>query len=283
MIRPIISLSSNKKDDKIGITYTISSPENIENSIKPNTKLIAVTHGSNVTGAILDIEKIGKISKKHNIALLVDAAQTAGEIPIDVEKMNINFLAAPGHKALFGPQGTGILYIRDGISLSPIKEGVTGSFSEFFEQPSIMPDSLESGTLNSPGIIGLGAGIKFILSEKIEKITEHKDDLTKYFLDGLKNISGVKIYGINDRNSGYIKQLGVISINIKEELSKNISYALDNIFNIATRAGLHCAPLAHETIGTKEIGTVRFSLSYFNTREDINKGLYAISQISKSV
>ncbi|QZY55072.1 aminotransferase class V-fold PLP-dependent enzyme [Crassaminicella profunda] len=277
MIRPIVTLK------KLGIEHTviqcdkkgIIDPKIIEKEIKENTKLIATTHASNVAGTLMPIEEIGKIAKKNKVLYLVDAAQTAGVYNIDVEKMNIDLLAVPGHKGLLGPQGTGILYIREGVDLQQMKEGGTGSKSELLTQPEIIPDRYESGTPNTPGIVGLGAGIEFILKEGIEKIQKHEEELTEYMLSELQKLDKIRIYGpVNAK-----KQAAVISINIGEEDSSEVSYILDKVFNIAVRSGLHCAPMAHKTMGTFEQGTVRFSLGYFNTKEEVKKAVEALKKI----
>ncbi len=281
VIRPIKTL------EKIGIENTIIqandrgevNPEDIKKGIKSNTKLIVTTHASNVFGSLVDIQAIGEIAREMNLLYLVDASQTGGVYPIDVKKMNIDMLALPGHKGLLGPQGTGVLYIREGIELNQLREGGTGSKSEELTQPDIIPDRYESGTPNTPGIAGLNAGVDFILKEGIEKIRKHEEELTEYFIEGLKEIPRIKIYG--PQNSK--KQASVISINIGEEDSSEISYILDSVFNIATRSGLHCAPLAHKTIGTFEQGTIRFSIGYFNTKEDIDKALEALKNIVSEI
>ncbi|SHH30738.1 aminotransferase class V-fold PLP-dependent enzyme [Tepidibacter thalassicus] len=277
VIRPI------KELEKIGVENTIVqcnelgelNPDDIKKAIKKNTKLIVTTHSSNVCGTIVDIEAIGKIAREMNITYLVDAAQTAGVYDIDVKKMNIDMLALPGHKGLLGPQGTGVLYLKEGVKLNQLREGGTGSKSEELTQPHIIPDRYESGTPNTPGIAGLNEGVKFILKEGIDKIRRYEEELTQYFIDGLKEIPMVKIYG--PKNSK--KQSSVVSINVGEEDSSEISYVLDSVFNIATRSGLHCAPLAHKTLGTFEQGTVRFSIGYFNNKEEINKALQALKSI----
>ncbi|RBP36680.1 aminotransferase class V-fold PLP-dependent enzyme [Garciella nitratireducens] len=253
------------------------SIQDIEKNIQNNTKMIITTHASNVIGTLLPIEKIGKIAQKYHLIYMVDAAQSAGVYQIDVDKMNIDLLVFPGHKALLGPQGTGGLYIREGLDLEPFREGGTGSQSESLIQPQIMPDRYESGTLNTIGIAGLGAGINFILSEKMEKIQKHEEMLTQRMIDGLMQIEGVSIYGPKDAK----KQASVVSINIGKRDSSEISFLLDQKYDIASRSGLHCAPLAHKTIGTFEQGTVRFSMGYFNTIEEVDQVLYAIEEISE--
>ncbi|AOT70476.1 aminotransferase class V-fold PLP-dependent enzyme [Geosporobacter ferrireducens] len=281
MMRPIMAL------EELGIENTVVqcdttgslNPKQIEAALRPNTKLIAMTHASNVVGTLMPIAEVGAIAKQSNVLLLVDAAQTAGIYPIDVQRMNIDLLAAPGHKGLMGPQGTGILYIREGITLKHMKEGGTGSKSEFLTQPEILPDRYESGTPNTPGIVGLGAGVAYILEEGIEKIRTHEEELTKYFLKELEKIEGIRIYGPKDHR----KQAAVISINLGEEDSSEVSYVLDQVFDIAVRSGLHCAPMAHKTIGTFEQGTIRFSIGYFNTREDIDKAVDALTRIKEEL
>ena len=277
VMRPIKSLEG------IGVESTIVQcnqmgeldPLEIKNAIKPNTRLIVMTHASNVTGTLLPIEEVGKIAKEGNILFLVDAAQTAGAYYIDVQEFNIDLLALPGHKGLYGPQGTGILYIREGLDVRHFKEGGTGSKSEELIQPVILPDRYESGTPNTPGIAGLLKGIEFILDNGIEKIRKHEEELTQYFIDELKKIPQVIIYGPQNA----IKQASVVSINIGDEDSSEIGYILDKVFNIAIRPGLHCSPMAHRTIGSFEQGTVRFSIGYFNTKSDIEEAIAAIKSI----
>jgi cysteine desulfurase/selenocysteine lyase len=277
MIRPIKSL------EMIGVESTIIQCDEkgilditlLKKAIRKNTKLIAITHASNVTGTLMPILEIGQLARRNNILFLVDASQTAGVYDIDVQKMKIDLLAAPGHKSLMGPQGTGILYIREGIELIPMKEGGTGSQSELLTQPEIVPDRYESGTLNGPGIVGLGAGISFLLQEGLDKIRIYKEALTRYMLDELKKIKEIQLYGPQDP----YEQAAVISVNIGKKDSSEVGYILDHVFDIAVRSGLHCAPLAHKTIETFEQGTVRLSLSYFNTEEDVLKTIEALRQI----
>ncbi len=254
-------------------------PRNIEKSIKDNTKLIITTHVSNLTGTIMPIEEIGIIAKKNNICYMVDGAQSAGVYDIDVKKMNIDLLAFPGHKGLLGPQGTGALYIGDNIKLKEMKQGGTGSISHLLEQPDVNPDKYESGTPNGPGIVGLGTGIKYILEKGMDNIRKHEEELTKYFIEEITKIDGVKVYGpLNIKEQG-----AVVPINIRDEDSSEISYILDEYYNIAVRPGLHCAPLAHKTIGTFEQGVVRFSFGPFNNFDEIETGIKALRKISKEV
>lgn len=250
----------------------------IEKAIKPNTKLIVTTHASNVSGTLIDIKSVGEIAKKHGILYLVDASQTAGVYDIQVDENNIDMLAAPGHKCLLGPQGTGILYIRDGLKLSILKEGGTGSKSEELYQPDLTPDKYESGTHNTPGIVGLNEGVKFIFEEGIENIRKHEEELCQYMLDRLNEVPDIKIYGPKDSK----KRAAVISINIGNMDSGEVTFLLDSEYEIATRSGIHCSPLAHTTLGTLKQGAVRFSLGYFNTKEDIDKAIEALKEISEN-
>ena len=253
--------------------------DDIEKSIKENTKAIITTHASNVTGTIFPIKQIGELAHANNLIYIVDAAQTAGLYDIDVVDMNIDVLVFPGHKSLLGPQGTGAIYIGEDICIDCTKQGGTGSSSESLIQPDIMPDKFESGTPNTPGIAGLGKGAKFIMNRGMRNIRLHEQELTKYFLDGLNEIEEIIIYGPNDAE----KQAPVISINIKDADSSEVGYLLDSEFDIAVRTGLHCAPLAHETIGTLQSGTIRFSIGYFNTKDDIDQALDALRSIIKEL
>ena len=253
--------------------------EDIRKEIKENTKLIVTTHISNLTGTILPIEEIGQVARENNILYMVDAAQSAGVYDIDVEKMNISLLAFPGHKGLLAPQGTGGLYIKEGLELEAILQGGTGSASESLTQPEIFPDKYESGTPNGPGIIGMGAGVNYILKEGIDKIREHEEKLTKYFLDGIKDIEGIRIYGPRDIK----KQAAVVSINLKDIDSSEVSFILDEKYDIAVRSGLHCAPLAHKTIGTLDQGVIRFSFGIFNKLEEVDIAINALKEISMEI
>lgn len=277
VLRPIMEL------EKIGVEHTFVqadseggiSPVDIEKAIKPNTKLIVTTHASNVVGTLVDIKAIGMIAHDHDIAYLVDASQSAGVYDIDVEDQHIDMLALPGHKGLLGPQGTGVLYVNPKIRLKSMREGGTGSRSEEIVQPDLYPDKYESGTHNTPGLVGLKAGVEFILSTGIEKIRSHEEELTQYFIDELSKISKVKIYGPMDAK----KRAAVVSISIEGLDSSEVSFILDRTYGIETRPGIHCAPLAHKTLGTIEEGTVRFSIGYFNTKEEIDSTIEAINYI----
>lgn len=246
--------------------------------IRRNTKLVAVTHASNVTGTINDVAVLGGLVKEHGCLFMVDAAQTAGKCLIDVGHMHIDLLAFPGHKGLLGPQGTGGLYVAEGIGLNTLKEGGTGSFSASPAQPEDSPDRYESGTLNTPGIAGWNEAIKFILERGVRHIEEREKRLERYMVEGLSGLKKVKIYGSRESEPG----IGVISFNIEGKDCHEVCQELDQKYGIAARGGLHCAYLAHETIGTLDTGTIRFSLGYFNTINDIDQALKALEEIAGS-
>jgi selenocysteine lyase/cysteine desulfurase len=247
-------------------------------TIKKNTKAIFLTHASNVTGTIMSVADIGRIAREHGLVFCVDAAQTAGALPIDIGAMNIDLLAFTGHKSLFGPQGTGGLYIRNGLEqiISPLMRGGTGSRSEYEEQPDFMPDKFESGTPNTAGYAGLTAGINFILAQGLDTINAHEKRLTELFLQGIGAVDGVTIYGLKNVS----RRISVVSFNIRDMDPAKAALELDERFGIMSRPGLHCAPSAHKTIGTFPAGTVRFSFSYFNTVEEINRAVDAVRSLA---
>lgn len=254
-------------------------PGDLSLAIKDNTKAIVLTHASNVTGAIMPISDVGNIAREHGLTFCVDAAQTAGSLPIHVEEMNIDLLAFTGHKSLFGPQGTGGLYIRKDLEkkIPPLLLGGTGSRSEFEQQPDFMPDRYESGTPNTIGLAGLGGGVTYILQKGVENIQTEEMMLTRRFLDGMKTIGGVHVYG-PDNTAHWIS---VVSFNIDGMTPSEASLAFDEQFGIMCRPGLHCAPAAHRTIGTFPGGTIRFSFGYFNTPDDIDHALNAVRKLSR--
>ena len=252
--------------------------KNLSSLIREDTKAVVINHISNVTGYIADIEKIGKLCREKNLLFIVDASQSAGFTNIDVEKQNINILCFTGHKSLFGIQGTGGIYVEEGIILNPLLEGGTGSFSKLSRQPKSMPEVLECGTLNTPGILSIGAGIDFINSVGLNKIREHEIKLTKLFIDKISGLKNVTIYG--EKN---IERGPVVSINIEGVPSSDLSAVLDEEYNICTRSGFHCAPLAHKYFDTYDYGCVRFSFGYFNTEEEILYAANAIKEISEYV
>lgn len=249
----------------------------LEKAIKSNTRIIVTTHASNVTGTKMPIKQIGEIAKKHNLIYIIDSAQTAGTHKIDADDINVDILTFTGHKGLMGPQGVGGFYIRDGVSLRQMREGGTGSMSESLLQPEILPDKYESGTPNTPGIAGLAAGLRFIKDIGIEKIRQHEEKLSSCFIEQVSEIGNVIVYGTKKMETS----VPVISLNIVGKTSSEVSFILDNQYDIATRPGLHCAPLAHKTIGTLDRGAVRFSFGYFNTMNEVDIAVKALKSIAK--
>ena len=254
--------------------------ESMDSLIRPNTVALIINHASNVCGTIQPLESIGSICKTHNLQFIVDAAQTAGVIPIDVKACHIDALCFTGHKGLLGPQGIGgiILTKEMAQNLTPLIAGGTGSFSHLETMPTHMPDAFEAGTLNLPGIIGLNEGLDYIESQGMENIHNHELVLTQSFLEGLQSIDGINIVGkqnIQDRTA-------VVSITIDGMDPANIAYELESTYHIMTRVGLHCAPRAHQTLGTYPEGTVRFSFGYANTHKDVESALSALHRIVKN-
>jgi cysteine desulfurase family protein len=250
-------------------------PSDLKKHITRNTNLIVTTAASNVTGTILPVPEIAAIARQNGVPLLVDAAQITGKIPVDVTEHRIDFLAFSGHKGLMGPQGTGCLYVREGLDIDPLKFGGTGSRSETEDQPDFCPDKYESGTLNIIGIAGLGAGVDFILEEGVAAIRDREERLTRYLLQSMREIPGITIYGPKDA----VDRIPVVSFNVEGRSSSEVGGILDGDFNIAVRCGLHCSPAAHRTIGTFPQGTVRAGLGYFNTEDEIDYFRYALSRI----
>lgn len=237
----------------------------IEKAIKYNTKAIVCTHCSNLTGNVLDIAKIGEICKRHNILFILDASQSAGIFDIDMEKQNIDVVCFTGHKSLYGPQGTGGICIKKGVNISPLKVG--GSGIKTFEKtaPSSMPEHIEAGTVNSHSIAGLKAGLEFIQKTGLSKIREKENMLVDLFYNSIKNIKDIKIYGdFSTKERGPI-----VSLNLGNYSSSSVSDELFERFEIATRSGGHCAPLMHKALSTEKQGAVRFSFSYFNTKDEV--------------
>ena len=250
-------------------------PEAVRRAIRPDTRLIIMTHASNVCGSILPIRAIGEIARSCGILFAVDAAQTAGSEPVDMAADHIDYLAFTGHKGLGGPQGTGGLVLGTGADLPPFIHGGTGSMSEHEYQPEFLPDKLESGTLNAVGLAGLAAAVEALESEW-ESVRVRKKELLRRLLDGLAAIPGVILYGPAkaERNAG------VVSINIRGAVCSEVGLALDQAFGILTRTGLHCAPSAHRTIGSLPQGTVRFSIGAATTLADIEAALTAVRLIA---
>jgi cysteine desulfurase / selenocysteine lyase len=252
-------------------------PNDVAEHLKENTKIVLMTHASNVTGTLLPIGDIAAIAHDHQALFVVNAAQTAGSIPIDVERSGIDILCFSGHKSLMGPQGTGGLYIKNGLSslIDPLMRGGTGSASEYEEQPDFMPDKFESGTPNAIGLAGLAGGVRFVLDTGVARIREKELALTRQFLDGIMSLPDATVYGPDDNNL----RTSVVSFNIKGMSPSKVAYVLDEEFSLCCRPGLHCAPSAHHTIGTFPTGAVRFSFGYFTTADEIQQGIEALKSL----
>lgn len=249
----------------------------LESSVKSNTSAIVLTHASNLSGNVTDLAFVSNFAKKHGLLLIVDASQTAGSLPINVVKMGIDILCFTGHKGLFGPQGTGGLYVREGLTLSPLKSGGSGIHSFDRQHPTDMPTALEAGTLNGHGIAGLNAGLDYILSTGVKNIHAKEISLARRFVNGISDISDLKLYGDIDAPL----RTPIISLNIGSMSSASVSDILWEDYEICVRAGAHCAPLMHKTFGTEKQGAVRFSFSCFNTEVEIDTAIRAMHEIAE--
>lgn len=272
--------------EKRGVSLSIArcdsqgrlDPDEVEKAIRANTRLIFVVHASNVSGTIQSIDEIGAMARRHDIRFAVDAAQTAGVCPIDTLKSGIDFLAFTGHKSLGGPQGTGGLVMGPTVDLKPLIFGGTGSASESELQPDFLPDKLESGTLNAIGIAGLVAALEDLNLFGIEKVLPHEHKLIRQLREGVNEIPDIRLYAPDFVENA----VGVLSLNIGELPCEEVGYRLEHEFGILTRTGLHCAPAAHRSLGSYERGTVRFSVSRFNTTADIQSAIFALNQIANN-
>ncbi len=271
----------------VEVTVVQCSPQgfldaaDVEAAIRPNTVMIALNHASNVAGTLLPVAEAGKIARRHNLLLLVDAAQTAGAYPIDVQADGIDLLAFTGHKSLYGPMGTGGLVVGERVDVSrlePLKRGGTGSRSEREEQPEFLPDMCESGTLNVVGLAGLLAGLRWVTERGVETIRAHEMGLAQQLIDGLRAIPGVTVYGGLDA----ARQTATVSFNIASVEPSEVGLRLDDEYEIMCRVGLHCSPAAHKTLGTFPGGTVRFGLGAFNTAQEVEAALQAVEQLARN-
>ena len=268
----IITLSIVPADRRGRVDYA-----DFERLLKPETRAIVCTHASNLTGNVVDLEQVGAIAKAHNLYLVVDASQTAGVYPIDMEKMDISVLCFTGHKGLMGPQGTGGLCVAKGVDIRPFKVGGSGVQSYGRTHPEEMPTRLEAGTLNGHGIAGLGAGADFILETGIDAIRDHEITLAQRFYAGVKDLPGVTVYG----DFSNWDRTAVVTLNIGNYDSGAVSDALEEDYGIATRPGAHCAPRMHHALDTAEQGAVRFSFSWFNTVEEVDAAIQAVKELAQ--
>ena len=258
--------------DKLGnVDYA-----DFERLMKPNTRAVVCTNASNLTGTVLDIERIAKTAHSHGALVIVDASQTAGCWPIDMKKMGIDVLCFTGHKGLMGPQGTGGICVKEGIEIRPFKVGGSGVQSYSRTHPAEYPTRLEAGTLNGHGIAGLGAAAKFISETGVENIHAKERSLMLRFYEGVKDIEGVTVYGDFKKD-----KTAIVALNIRDYESGEVSYELSQGYGIATRPGAHCAPRMHKALGTAEVGAVRFSFSFYNTEEEIDEAVRAVAELAK--
>ena len=250
--------------------------EDIEKEIKPNTKAIVTTHGSNLTGNLLDISRIGEMASRHGLIYVVDASQTAGVFDIDVQIQHIDILCFTGHKGLLGPQGTGGIYVREGVEITPLLSGGSGVQTYLRSHPPQMPTALEAGTLNGHGIAGLGAAVRYLQKTGLSAIRAKEQELMWMLYTQVREIPGITVYGdFSSRN-----RCAIVSLNIRDYDSGQVSDALSEHYSIATRPGAHCAPLMHKALGTVEQGAVRFSFSHYNTKEEINIAVSALRELA---
>ena len=282
VLRPLYRMRENGVEltivraDRLGnIRY-----EDMEAAIRPNTKGIICTHASNLTGNLVDIARVGEICRRASLVFILDASQTAGVFDIDMGMMGIDVLCFTGHKSLMGPQGTGGICVREGISIRPLMAGGSGTHSYSELHPSDMPEALEAGTVNGHGIAGLHAALEFIKETGMESIRNREQLLTRRFYQGVSDIRGVTVYGDFCRMDLHAP---VVALNIRDHDSGEVSDGLAMDYGIYTRAGAHCAPLMHQALGTVEQGAVRFSMSYYNTEEEMDQAVLAVREMAESI
>lgn len=265
-----VELTILNSDAKGRICY-----EDFEKEIKKNTKMIVCTHGSNLTGNLTDIRRVGEIARSHGLLFVVDASQTAGVFPIRVEEMKIDVLCFTGHKGLLGPQGTGGMYVREGVIIRPLKTGGSGVQTYSRTHPSQMPTALEAGTLNAHGLAGLDAALDYLKDTGINVIRKKEQELVWYFYQKVLEIPGITVYGDFDSQ----ERCPIVSLNVKDYDSSEVSDFLFTEYGISTRPGAHCAPLLHQAMGTEKQGAVRFSFSHYNTIEEIDIAVQALKEL----
>lgn len=267
-----VELSILGCDEKGNISY-----DEMERAVKDNTKAVVCTHASNLTGNMIDLNKVGEITKRHGLLLVVDASQTAGVWPVDVQEQGIDVLCFTGHKGLLGPQGTGGMYVRTGVDIRPLLSGGSGIDTYNPHHPSQMPTALEAGTLNGHGIAGLGAAVTYLEETGLNVIREKEQSLMRRFYEGISAIPGIKVYGDFSTND----RAAIVSFNIGDYDSSEVSDELNMEYGIVTRPGAHCAPLMHRALGTVEQGAVRFSFSHYNTEEEVNTAIRAVEELAR--
>lgn len=265
-----VELSILGCDEKGNISY-----DEMESAVKDHTKAIVCTHASNLTGNMIDLKKAGEIAREHGLIFVVDASQTAGVWPVDVQNTGIDVLCFTGHKGLMGPQGTGGMYVRTGVEIRPLLSGGSGIDTYNPHHPSQMPTALEAGTLNGHGIAGLGAAVSFLEETGLDVIREKEQSLMRRFYEGISCIPGVKVYGDFDTR----ERAAIVSFNIGDYDSSEVSDELSVTYGIVTRPGAHCAPLMHRALGTTGQGAVRFSFSHYNTEEEVETAVQAIKEL----
>ena len=279
VLRPLYELEDRGMELTILPADTLGNIccEDFEKEIRPTTRAIVTTHGSNLTGNLLDLARIGSIARAHGLTYIVDASQTAGVFDIDVRRMNIDILCFTGHKGLLGPQGTGGLYVREGVELRPLLSGGSGVQTYLRSHPPQMPTVLEAGTLNGHGIAGLGAAVKYLQETGLDTIRQKEQALMRSFYEAVRQIPGITVYG--DFSS--MERCAIVSLNVRDYDSGEVSDALSESYGIATRPGAHCAPLMHRALGTVDQGAVRFSFSHFNTEEEIKIAVSALQELAQ--
>lgn len=279
VLRPLYEM------EKCGVELTIVGSnesgilnmEDIEAVMRPNTKMIVCTNGSNLTGNYIKVEMVAEIAHRYGAVIVVDASQTAGVFPIDVQKMHIDVLCFTGHKGLLGPQGTGGMYVREGLEIRPLKSGGSGVQTYAKTHPHEMPTALEAGTLNGHGIAGLHGALTYLKKTGIDQIRKREQELMWKFYEGVKDIDNVKVYGDFSSDS----RCAIVALNIGDYDSSEVSDELLTVYNISTRPGGHCAPLMHEALGTVEQGAVRFSFSHYNTDEEVDAAIAAVRELAR--
>ena len=279
VIRPLAALETRG----VEATLVEADPEGrirleeIERALRPNTRMVALTHASNVSGTLQEAEAVGDLCRRKGLWFLLDAAQSAGAVPFTAAALGAHLVAAPGHKGLLGPQGTGILYVAPEIAIEPLMEGGTGVRSEDPRMPPELPEALEAGTLNTPGIAGLGAGVSWLLEHGVEEVRRHEMEILEFLLPGLAAVPGLRLYG--PRSPG--DRVAVVSFNLEGRDGAHVGLALDEEYGIAVRVGLHCAPLAHRALGSFPEGSVRASFGPFSTLEDAELLIRALRELAR--